>query len=166
MIKALVKPATQPALSFPVNSLSSFPVNTNKSLYVVSNGLNINSVMTKIAGNLNNMAYQEFATESAALDAYTANTSLVAAGIVFGYGNTSSLHQYAIRMPPDSIADSKSVYTNGQNQGNVCVCMCVCVCVCECVCVHVCVCVYVSVCVHVGVAEGGGRERERVGVGY
>ena len=145
MIKALVKPATQPALSFPVNSLSSFPVNTNKSLYVVSNGLNISSVMTKIAGNLNNMAYQEFATESAALDAYTANTSLVAAGIVFGYGNTSSLHQYAIRMPPDSIADSKSVYTNGQNQGNVCVH----VCVCECVCMHVCVCVcvYVSVCV-------------------
>lgn len=124
MIKALVKPATQPALSFPVQSLSSFPLNTNKSLYVVSNGLGITSLMTKITGNLNNMNYQVFPDENAALDAYTANKSLVAAGIIFGYGNASSMYQYAIRMPAESIADTKKYYTQGQNQGNVCVCVC------------------------------------------
>ena len=123
MIKALVKPATQPALSFPVQSLSSFPLNTNKSLYVVSNGLGITSLMTKITGNLNNMNYQVFPDENAALDAYTANKSLVAAGIIFGYGNASSMYQYAIRMPAESIADTKKYYTQGQNQGNVCVCV-------------------------------------------
>ena len=127
MIRALIKPATQPALSFPVGSLSSFSINTKHSLYVVSNGLNVNSVMTKIAADLNNMDYQVFATESAALDAYTANKSQVAAGVIFGYGNNLTIHQYAIRMPKESIADTKKVFTDGENQGTVCVLFFMCV---------------------------------------
>ena len=122
MIRAFASPSTKSAVSFPVNSLSSFPVNTSNTLYIVSNGQSVSSVMARITAQLGNITYREFATESAAASAYAAQNESVAATVIFGYNDNSTLQQYAIRMPASSVADTKSMLAG--DQGN-CVCVAV-----------------------------------------
>ncbi|KAL8586840.1 hypothetical protein ACOMHN_067798 [Nucella lapillus] len=116
MMRIIAKPSTEPAITFPAVSLNSFSINTTRPLIVVSNGLNISPVMTKISAQLGNVSYQVYSTKADADRAYSADKDNVTVGIIFGYPNTSLIQQYAIRLPRDKLPSMTGRYTPNQGQ--------------------------------------------------
>jgi hypothetical protein len=99
-----INPDPMQSIRFPVNSLENFTVNTSKTLYVVTNGLNVNQVMDRVSAKLDNISYRLFESESEAQYEYDKSKTVVSAGIIFGFHNKTSLESYAIRLPADRIA--------------------------------------------------------------
>ncbi|XP_076447270.1 cholesterol transporter ABCA5-like isoform X2 [Babylonia areolata] len=116
-IKASTKPAIKPPLTFPVWPLENFAI-SSQTLFVVSNGHNITPVMNKVVAQLSNVDYQEYATQADADQAYQnikdSGNETNTVGIIFGYPNSSLIQEYAIRMPPEEIANTKEKFTNNQ----------------------------------------------------
>ncbi|KAH9494885.1 ATP-binding cassette sub- A member 5 [Bulinus truncatus] len=111
IIKITTKPEKQPAMSFPVNSITDFERYSlvGRTIYVSPNTSEVKSRMQAILSGLpSSINYELFATPEEAEIKYKLNSSQVAAGIIFNYGQNPN--SYAIRMNYNSIPGTNNIF--------------------------------------------------------